>query len=66
MPVYEYECLKCGEKFEQQRSVSEIDNEVRCPKCGGKSRRRVSLFGFGKGSGSPGGSSHSCGPSSHT
>ncbi|MBI2831638.1 MAG: zinc ribbon domain-containing protein [Chloroflexi bacterium] len=64
MPVYEYECMRCGEKFELQRNVGDSGSEVKCPRCSGKSKRRFSLFGFGRSS-SPGSSQSSspgCGP----
>ena len=41
MPIYEYECHKCGEKFEQFRSLRQSDSEVECPKCGAKHPIRV-------------------------
>ena len=34
MPVYEYECNKCREKFSQLRRFWDKDDEVKCPKCG--------------------------------
>ena len=46
MPIYEYECGECGEKFEMRRSINDRDEKVKCPKCGTKGPRRViSLFG---------------------
>ena len=41
MPIYEYECTKCGEKFELRRSMSDNDAEVICPGCGEKNAQRV-------------------------
>ena len=41
MPIYEYECVKCGERFEQLRQVKDHNNEVKCPKCGAEHLRRV-------------------------
>ena len=60
MPIYEYECIKCGEKFEQLRRINESDNEIRCPKCGAEHPRRV-FSGFAMGS-----SNQSCPASSPT
>ncbi len=52
MPVYEYECSKCGKKFEQRRNVSDSDSQVVCPKCKAKGPRRLfSQFATGGGSG---------------
>jgi len=45
MPVYEYECSKCGEKFELRRNIADKDSDISCPKCGAKAPKRVlSLF----------------------
>ncbi len=45
MPVYEYECKACGERFELRRGFSDSDSEVKCPKCGTlHPQRRFSLF----------------------
>lgn len=45
MPTYEYECKKCGYKFEEFQSMSESPLR-RCPRCKGKVRR---LLGTGAG-----------------
>ena len=34
MPIYEYECRNCGEKFELRRGITDSDSEIKCPKCG--------------------------------
>lgn len=41
MPVYQYECKKCGERFEAMHGIFEGDDKVACPKCGEKKLRRV-------------------------
>ncbi|MFC2067429.1 zinc ribbon domain-containing protein [Chloroflexota bacterium] len=47
MPVYEYECRKCGEQFELLRSIKDNDNAIRCPKCGKEfPERLLSCFGI--------------------
>jgi putative FmdB family regulatory protein len=59
MPIYEYECLACGEKFELRRSMNESDSEIKCPKCGVANPHRVfSMFSTGSSGGtcSPSGS----------
>jgi putative FmdB family regulatory protein len=38
MPIYEYECKKCGSKFELLRKIGEDDNAC-CPQCGGRGER---------------------------
>ena len=45
MPTYEYECLKCGYKFEEFQNMTDEPLKV-CPRCGGKLRR---LIGAGAG-----------------
>lgn len=42
MPVYEYECPKCGAKFEVRRGLSDSDSDLKCPKCGAK--RPIKVF----------------------
>jgi len=45
MPLYEYECSKCGAKFELRRNITDKDSDISCPKCGVKAPKRVlSLF----------------------
>ncbi|MDD5590338.1 MAG: zinc ribbon domain-containing protein [Dehalococcoidales bacterium] len=58
MPLYEYECHKCGERFELRRNISDNDGEIRCPECGAPDiRRRLSIFAAPSSSGSCGTSS---------
>ena len=60
MPIYEYECEKCGERFELRRGMADGDSDVNCLKCGAKKPRRVfSVFATGS-------SSVACAPSSPT
>ncbi len=34
MPLYEYACRKCGQKFSEVLTIKEHDTKkVRCPKC---------------------------------
>ena len=46
MPVYEYECKKCGEKFEVRRGFFDKEKgKTQCPKCTSHDTGRVfSLF----------------------
>ena len=45
MPIYEYKCQKCSEKFEGYRPLSATDDTVKCPKCGADHpKRQVSVF----------------------
>lgn len=42
MPMYEYECEKCGKKFAEILTVSEHDKQrMQCPKCASKQVRQV-------------------------
>jgi len=41
MPIYEYECLKCGQRFELRRLITDSDNNIRCTKCGAEKPQRV-------------------------
>ncbi|MBN2468922.1 MAG: zinc ribbon domain-containing protein [Deltaproteobacteria bacterium] len=49
MPIYEYECRVCKEKFEVLRYVNTTDDDnVRCPRCqADKPIKVVSLFSSG-------------------
>jgi putative FmdB family regulatory protein len=47
VPIYEYECERCGHSFEQLvgSHVGVSEDEVSCPRCGSTSlRRRVSSY----------------------
>ncbi len=45
MPTYEYECQKCGERFEIFQSIKDPPRKT-CPKCRGRVKR---LMGTGAG-----------------
>jgi putative FmdB family regulatory protein len=45
MPTYEYECQKCGHRFEEFQSMKDAPL-TKCPKCKGKLKR---LIGAGAG-----------------
>jgi putative FmdB family regulatory protein len=50
MPIYEYKCRECGDKFEKLVRSATLSPativEVRCPKCSSpKVERQVSLCG---------------------
>jgi putative FmdB family regulatory protein len=59
MPIYEYECKKCKERFEVLQRINEDATSVQCPKCKARRPKRV-LSGFHSASGKS--SSSSCGP----
>ena len=41
MPVYEYVCKDCDEKFEALRPMSKADSPIVCKNCSGKHTSRV-------------------------
>jgi putative FmdB family regulatory protein len=38
VPLYEYECQRCGKRFEKIEKVT-APHKQRCPKCGGRAER---------------------------
>jgi putative FmdB family regulatory protein len=45
MPIYEYDCLDCGQPLEVFQHTTEKPLEV-CPKCQGLLKKRISLSSF--------------------
>lgn len=59
MPIYEYYCPRCEQKFEAFQSLRAAENgeQPPCPKCGGRQVARVfSRFAAGASSSSDSGS----------
>ncbi|MCX6012401.1 MAG: zinc ribbon domain-containing protein [Chloroflexi bacterium] len=53
MPIYQYECNKCKNRFELLRNINEKDKDIECPKCKAKNPRKIiSPFSMGDGCGS--------------
>ena len=47
MPIYEYECGKCGAQYAELVMSKEEEARLKCPKCGSKRRERIfSSFGI--------------------
>lgn len=44
MPIYEYECVSCGERREDLRSMALRDTSTKCNKCGNTCERIFSRF----------------------
>jgi len=45
MPLYEYQCTQCGERFEVRQSIGEDGSTLCCPKCNaGKPKKLISTF----------------------
>lgn len=63
MPIYEYQCDECGERFELfVRSVAQREAPT-CPKCRSQRvRKAISLFGVGGAGRSSKTGPASCGP----
>jgi putative FmdB family regulatory protein len=42
MPIHEFECLKCGNHFEELIGSHELESaELKCPECGGTDLKRL-------------------------
>lgn len=55
MPMYEYRCRECGEKYEQLRRMQDADIDLECPECGATNIERL-VSGFAmSGNCAPGG-----------
>lgn len=44
MPTYEYECEKCGKRFEKFQKMTDAPVK-HCPECGGKATRLIGSGG---------------------
>ena len=66
MPIYEYQCRKCGKQFEVIQKVGEGGASLKCPSCGQKGPEKVMscCFSSTKSSESSSTSSSSCGSGS--
>jgi putative FmdB family regulatory protein len=47
MPIYEYECRSCKERFEVLQKMNEGSSHLRCPRCQARPQRVLSLFSSG-------------------
>jgi len=64
MPIYEYKCTDCGEKFEKLVRLSDANGQQVCPRCGSvQTKRQVSAFGWSGGSTASVSGGGSCAPS---
>jgi len=47
MPIYEYECLSCGSRFQSLVMKEAEEKKLACPRCGkGKKRRLISRVAY--------------------
>ncbi|MBE9501791.1 MAG: zinc ribbon domain-containing protein [Chloroflexi bacterium] len=44
MPIYEYSCPNCNQKFELRRSFSQADEAALCPSCHVTAKKLLSSF----------------------
>ena len=57
MPIYEYKCETCGNRFEKLRRIADADAPQECPDCKSqKVERLLSAFATGGGCSAPAGS----------
>ena len=55
MPLYEFQCRKCGHQFEELLTLAELSTgRVKCPACSSQSIERE-FSAFATGSSGPGG-----------
>jgi putative FmdB family regulatory protein len=68
MPMFEFTCKKCGNRFEDLMTLAELEKETpACPKCESKKvERGFSAFATGSGTGSSGSAGGGCGPGGFT
>jgi putative FmdB family regulatory protein len=53
MPIYEYVCMKCNEKFSLLQSIFSPCDNLKCPKCeSNKVKKILSTFSCAKDAGS--------------
>ena len=63
MPVYEYRCDECCERFELFLRSAARRTTPTCPRCGSpNARKAISIFGVGNAGGGSGVRDTSCGP----
>ena len=53
MPIYEYQCTRCSERFAVLQSIGEDGSKLHCPKCNTQNPKRVLSSFFTQGSSVP-------------
>jgi len=51
MPIYEYQCSQCGQRFEVRQGLGEDGSGLDCPKCNAPNPKRLFSSFFSHGSG---------------
>ena len=41
MPIYEYQCNQCGQRFEVRQGIGEGSSGLNCPKCNAPNPKRL-------------------------
>ena len=49
MAIYEYHCKGCSNDFELMRSVAKMTSTAKCPKCGARATRKLTMFAVVRG-----------------
>lgn len=63
MPIFEYVCSDCGERFEKLILSAKRERELACPVCGSvQVKKAISMFGVSGGT-TGSGAAASCAPS---
>ena len=63
MPLFEFECKKCGKKFEEIIKLLEKRDNINCPHCGSPhTEKLLSSFHSGTMNGDKSGGNPSCAP----
>jgi len=64
MPMYEYVCSSCGQRFEKMVRFSELNQQPECPNCHSpETRKQISTFATQSAGSSYGAGASSCGTS---
>ncbi len=70
MPLYEYRCPECGQRFEILQKIGQGAEGLACPRCGaGRVEKQFSTFAAASTSGggtSTGSATRGCGPGGFT
>ena len=63
MPIYEYTCEKCGNRFDKFVRSANTKQEITCPECGAEEvTKAFSVFGVSAGSASGASAGANCAP----
>lgn len=64
MPLYEYQCVKCGNRFEVRQSIGADGTDLKCPECAAERPKKLISTFLSKNSGGYSGGGFSCAPNS--